>query len=61
MLLHDTTSTKFLKQSTTYLPRSYKAAAVTSMCFLGDLPLLFVGTASGACFIYTVRPMVPGD
>lgn len=61
VLLFDTNSTKFMKQAIIYLPRDERPKVVTNILFLGEYPLFFVGTSSGACYIYTARPMVPGD
>ncbi|CAL6006992.1 Conserved_hypothetical protein [Hexamita inflata] len=61
VLLFDTDSVKFMKQGVIYLPALLQGQPVTCLQFLGSLPMLFIATQDGHCFVYSVRPLIPTE
>ncbi|EFO63701.1 Hypothetical protein GLP15_249 [Giardia lamblia P15] len=60
ILVHDTMSVKLLQQGVIQPPTILSVGSpITALCFLGQWPLLFSASASGACCIHAVRPLYP--
>lgn len=60
ILVHDTMSVKLLQQGVIQPPTVLTiGSSITALCFLGQWPLLFSTSASGACHIHAVRPLYP--
>lgn len=60
ILVHDTMSVKLLSQGVIQPPTILATgSSIVALCFLGQWPLLFSATTSGACYIHAVRPLYP--
>ena len=61
IMIFDIDSIKFMRQGVIYLPSDIQNQEISTLLFMGTLPLLFVGTADGTCMIYSVRPLNPTE